>query len=388
MNLPAGIPPGQGSYSRRRTHIASAFNPTAGNSSLAFLDEEEALAPPGGGEPPFRRGRDHQRQIMVRRAVGVGVIVLLLILIVLGIRGCLNARKERNFENYARDLNAIVAQSKQLSDDFFGRLSDPGNLSPLSFEAEIKSYRGSAENLANRVAGLDTPDELKGAQSELQLAFDLRSDALTGISDQISAALGTQGRKEAVDSIAGYMNYFLASDVLYERSRAEINAELENQGISERVPESVFLPDQRWLDPLEVSSALAQVSGGKQATSGTHGLALYQTTVQPGDVTLDPSTPATISGTGSPEIDVQVQNQGDSEETDIGVSFELTGGTQTISGDATIPRIAAGAIQTATIPVQPAPDSGQQLTLEVTVQPVPGEQIADNNRSTYQITFG
>jgi CARDB len=354
---------------------------------LAFLDEEEAVAPPGGGEPPFRRVRDHQRQIMVRRAVGVGVIVLLLILIVLGIRGCLNERKERSFENYARDLNAIAAQAQQLSDDFFTRLSDPGNLSPLSFEAEIKSYRGSAENLAGRVEDLNTPDELKGAQSELELAFQLRRDALIGISDQISTALGTQGRKEAVDSIAGYMNYFLASDVLYERARTQIDAELQDQGISQQAPESIFLADQRWLDPLEVSSALALVSGGKQATSGTHGLALYQTTIQPGDVNLDPSSAATISGTGS-EIEVQVQNQGDSEEADVGVSFELTGGTQTISGEATIPRIAAGAIQTASIPIEPAPDPGQQLTLEVTVHPVLGEQIASNNRSTYQVTFG
>ena len=45
---------------------------------------------------------------------------------------------------------------------------------------------------------------------------------------------------------------------------------------------------------------------------------------------------------------MEVQNQGDAEETDVGVSFELTGGTQTISGDTTIPRIAAGGIQTAT----------------------------------------
>jgi hypothetical protein len=356
--------------------------------SLAFLDEEEALSPAGGDEPPFHRARDHQRQIMVRRAVGVGAVVLILILIVLGIRGCLNARKERGFENYARDLNAIVAQSDQLSQDFFGKLSDPGNLSALSFEAEIKSYRGSAEALASRVEDLDTPDELKGAQVELELAFELRRDALIGISDQISTALGNQGRNQAVNSIAGYMNYFLASDVLYERARSQINTELDDQGIAEQIPESVFLPEQRWLDPLEVSSALALVSGDKQATSGTHGLALYQTTVQPGDANLDPSSPATISGSGPFELDVQVQNQGDSEEGDIGVSYELTGGAQTISGDASIPRIAAGAIQTASIPIEPTPDPGQQLTLEVTVQPVLGEQIAENNRSSYQITFG
>ena len=39
---------------------------------MAFLDEEETVAPRGGGGPPFRGAGDHQRQIMVRRAVGVG----------------------------------------------------------------------------------------------------------------------------------------------------------------------------------------------------------------------------------------------------------------------------------------------------------------------------
>ena len=130
------------------------------------------------------------------------------------------------------------------------------------------------------------------------------------------------------------------------------------------------------------------MSGGKQATSGTHGLALYQTTIQPGDVTLDPSSAATISGSGPPEIDVQVQNQGDSRgNATSGSASSSPAARQTISGDATIPRIAAGGIQTASIPIEPAPDPGQQLTLEVTVQPVPGEQIANNNRSTYQVTF-
>ena len=258
---------------------------------MAFGDEEEALAPQGRRGSYDGRRRDHHRQVLVRRAVGAGVVVLLLILIVLGIRGCLDARKERGFENYVSDLNAIAAQSKQLSEDFFNRLSDPGNLSPLSLEAEIKSYRGSAEGLADRVDSLDTPDELQGAQSELELAFDLRRDALTGISDNISTALGTQGRSQAVNAIADYMRYFLASDVLYQRARTEIDAVLEDQGIDERAPESIFLTDpERWLDSLEVTSALAQVSGGKQASGGTHGLALYQTIIKPGDVSLDPTS--------------------------------------------------------------------------------------------------
>ncbi|HMC07081.1 MAG TPA: CARDB domain-containing protein [Solirubrobacterales bacterium] len=330
---------------------------------------------------------DRQRQIMVRRAVGLGVVVLLLILIVLGIRGCLNARKQRSFENYASDLNAIVAQTKQLSDNFFGKLNNPGNLSPLSFRAEIDTDRGTAETLDSRVHSLDTPGELKDAQNDLNLSYDLRRDGMAGIADQIPTALGKAGSSNASTAIAGFMKYFLASDVLYSRAEAEINSELSNQGIDQRVPDSVFLPEPiaDWLDPLKISGKLAAISGGKQVTSGVHGLGLLQTSV--GGTALSTSTPSTVSGSPS-AVDVEVQNQGDSTETNIAVSVQLTGGTQTVSGDGTIPRIIAGGNGTAKVPLEPAPATGQQLTLEVTVQPVPGEQVSTNNRATYQVTFG
>ncbi len=326
---------------------------------------------------------------MVRRAIGVGALVVLLILIVLGIRGCLNARKQRSYENYVSDLTAITTQTNQLSRDFFGRLNDPGNLSPLSFEAQIAADRGTAEGLDTRVHALDTPGDLDSAQNQLNLAYDLRRDALTGISDQMKTALGNPGpeRTAAVNSIADYMQYFLASDVLYGLAQGKTDSVLKEQGIDEKAPDSVFMTDpQRWLDPLEVSTALAAVSAGK-ATSGSHGLALLQTTVKPGNVTLDPNTPATISGGGAPGLDVQVQNQGSADESDVGVSFQLTGGTQTITGSGTISQLAAGSIQSASIPIRPSPERNTQLTLEVTVEPVPGEQLTNNNRLTYSVTF-
>ena len=321
--------------------------------------------------------------------MGVGIVVILLILVVLGIKGCLNARKQRSFENYASDLNSIVAQTQQLSKDFFGHLQDPGSLSPLSFEAQIDSYAGTAEGLRSRVDSLDVPGDLKGAQSKLSEAYELRADGMSGVARETKTALGTQGRQDAVDAIADYMRYFLASDVLYGIAQADINTELRDQGIDAQAPDSPFLPDPvaDWLDPLKISADLAQVSGGKAATSGTHGLGLLQTTIKPGNEVLDPSTPATISGGGPPEVDVQVQNQGDQEEADVAVSIQISGGSQTISGDATIPRIAPGEIQTASVPIQPTPETGAQLTLEVTVQPVPGEQVESNNRSSYKITF-
>jgi len=356
---------------------------------LAFLDEEE-LSSPGGTGPPSRRGDDRQRQILLRRAIGIGIVVIVLILIVLGVKGCLDARKTRSFENYVSDLNAITAQTSQLSGAFFGKLSDPGTLSPLQFKAEIAADRGTAENLASRVDALSTPGELSDAQNELNLSYQLRAQAMTGISNQMSTALGNPGpeRTKAIASITDYMQYFLASDVLYKQAQDQIDTELANQGINEKAPASVFMTDPtRWLDPLQVSTALASVSSANATAHGTHGLAIVATTVKPGDVALTPDTPATISGNGAPEIDVQVSNGGSVTEKGVGVSYSLTGGPQTVEGSTTIGAIAAGAIQTAALPIHPSPARNTPLTLEVTVLPVPGEQITTNNRLTYQLTF-
>ena len=59
---------------------------------------------------------------------------LIIVVLVLGIRGCLNARAERGFENYVRDLASITTEAQQLSGEFFERLEDPGDLTELSLE--------------------------------------------------------------------------------------------------------------------------------------------------------------------------------------------------------------------------------------------------------------
>jgi hypothetical protein len=343
---------------------------------LAFLDEEELVPPSGGGRPPSRRGPDRQRQLLLRRALGIGIVVVILILIVLGIKGCLDARKTRSFENYVSDLNAVTSQTSQLS---------------VEFKSEIASDRGTAENLSSRVDALSTPGELSDAQSQLELAYQLRAQALTGISNQMSNALGNPGptRDKALSSISDYMQYFLASDVLYKQAQGQIDAELQNQGIDEKAPASVFMADPtRWLDPLQVSTALSSISSSTQTSKGVHGLAIVATTVKPGDVALTPDTPATISGgTSGAQINVQVSNGGSVDEKGVGVNFSLTGGPETIQGTATIGSIAVGSTQTAALPIKPAPPRNTPLTLEVTVNPVPGEQITTNNRFTYQLTF-
>ena len=50
-----------------------------------------------------------------------------------------------------------------------------------------------------------------------------------------------------------------------------------------------------------------------------------------------------------------------------------------------ISSIAPGETQTVTIPLTPAPTG--QVTLDVEVEAVPGEQVTDNNKASYTVTF-
>ncbi len=325
-----------------------------------------------------------------RRALAFGIGVVVIVLLLLAVRGCLDARKERAYENYLRDLDSLVTTSSQLSDDFFQRFLDPGGLSELEFQAQLGSSRGTSEDLLNRVEGLDAPDELDAAQADLELAFELRRDGVASVVEQTEAALGDEGSQDATRQIATDMRQFLASDVLYARAQAEIDDVLAEQKLDGEAPASAFLPEpiELWLDDLEISTLLAQVAGETGAAgAATRGTELSSVTLRPGNVPLTPDTLNTV-GQVPTEIEVGVLNGGTTDETDVVVAFELLGSTESVEGEKTIPRINPAEEGTAVIPVNGEIPEGDDLTLIVTVYPVAGEAIVDNNEAAYQVRFG
>lgn len=325
-----------------------------------------------------------------RRAIAFAIAIVVIVLLLLGLRACFDARKERAFENYLRDLESLVTTSSQLSDDFFNRFRDPGEASPLEFQAQLGTSRGTSEELLNRVEGLDAPDQLDEAQTDLELAFELRRDGVTSVVEETEAALGDEGSREAFRQIATDMRQFLASDVLYARAKAEIERVLEEEELPGEVPASDFLPvpNEFWLDDLEISTLLAQVAGETGAAGGgTRGTELTTVTLTPGNVPLTPDTLNTVSQVPT-KIEVGVLNGGTTEEVDVVVSYELLGSTEAVEGEDTIDRIDPGTEETAEIAVQGEIPEEDDLTLVVTVYPVPGESIVDNNELAFQVRFG
>jgi hypothetical protein len=348
---------------------------------------------PHGG-PPATKGQARARQA----GLLLGAIVFL-ILVVIAFRGCLDARKDRSYQNYVSDLSSITAETEQLSTTFFQRLEgkDSGQTGDIGFEGEVNGDKGTSQALLDRAEGLDAPDDIKGAQEQVVLSFELRHDALEGIAAQLSGlSAGGKEADKAGRGIYTQMKVLSASDILYARAQDQIEQALIDNDVTvdEGVPDSQFLPDDpNYLDPAVTASALGGVSTGSGGTASdtackndgeTHGLGLVD-----GSTLLQPSGTALVNGgtvtaSGDDEIEVAVQNQGTADESNINVDVTSDSG---INQSGTIDQIAAGETQTVKIPLDPAPKAGDSVTLDVEVATVGCEQVADNNKASYTVTF-
>jgi hypothetical protein len=346
----------------------------------ALLEEPPAARSGRRRSPPRRPER---QQILIRRGLALGAGLLVLVLIVLGVKGCLDARKDRALSDYAGDVTQIVDETTQTSEAFFGKLEDPGNLSVTEFVAEVNADRSAMDNYATRVDGLDTPGDMSEAQRNLELVYELRSRAMGQIADRMSTALGDVGSEKATATIANQMRVLLASDVIYSAVvRPEIDGVLADNGIEgDDVPKSVFVADgTEWLDESAVSAALGAVSGATgAATPGVHGLGLIGASVN--GTELSEAGTTSVSSEEAPEVEVQVQNQG--ESTENGVTVSVTADGNTLQSE--ISSIGAGETQSVSIQLTPAPTG--RTALEVEVETVPGEQVSANNKASYSVVF-
>lgn len=359
---------------------------------MDFLDEEESAEPERPARATRRRssqrpprGGPPSREVLVRRAAALGVGLLILILLALAVRGCLNAREDRAVRDYVRDVASIVNETNQTSATFFERLANRGTLSVTEFVDEVNADRSAVDNYRSRIDSLDAPGDMARAQTALEDVYELRASAMNTIAEQLRTALGEQGRERAIQRITRQMSVLYSSDFMYALlAQSRINRVLEERGIGDtEAPASVFVPEGTlWLDEDQVSSALGVSSSAGEADDDlTHGTGLMGSSISGVDLLPDATNVVTVEGT--PELTVEVQNQGQAEETDVGISVTVGDGTEVTD---TIPAIAAGVTESVTIPLTPTPSGPTTITVDVGA--VPGEQFLENNTGTYEVDFG
>ncbi len=352
----------------------------------------------GGGSrrPPARTGRPdpataRQRQLIL----GGGAVVVFIVLVFL-VSSCQSSRKERALKDYNRSVTEIATDSTQLSTDFFAALDAAagGNV-----QVRINALRVTADELVDRAGALEPRDELARAQAALELTLNLRAQALRKIGEklpraQVSGRDNAQSAETAGTQIAGQMEQFLASDVIYsQRVAPYIREALQDADITgQRITVSRFLPNLAWLQPNTIFDRLdsPRAAGGQGANAepapGLHGHSL--TSVAVGSKALQPGTTTnSVPARPAPTFTVKFANGGDSPESDVVVTATVRVNGRATSKEKTITQTKAKAEDiSVSIPLGSSPPPGA-ATLTVTIAKVPGEEETANNEQTYTILF-
>jgi hypothetical protein len=335
---------------------------------------------------------------MVRRTLAIGAGLLILILLVLAFRGCLNARNERAIKDYVGNSSELINQSKLEGNQLFGLLGGSGSQDDAVDAANVvNGLRSESATLVDRAEDLDAPDEVSAAQENLLDALELRRDGLAAVANALPNALADEERRESTADIAEVMQVFLASDVLLKyRFRPNLEQTLRDEDLEDEVTvpsqrRLEFVPDVQWVDPDFVADQIAGLrgSGGgatdEAASPGLHGNGLGTVTL--GGVALVPGASATVPLSDDLSFEVQVVNQGENNETDVNVKVTVGEGNDATELEEAIPEIAVGEQQTVTIPLAERPPTGENVPVTVEVEPVPGEEMTDNNSADFTVIF-
>lgn len=328
--------------------------------------------------------------MMVRRRIAAGVGVILLIVIVLLVNGCLKRGKQQALESYNQSVNQIgQASESQTAKPLFTTLSDAAGKSALNVEVQVDQLRRQAQELAERGKGLSVPSKMTSAQRNLLSALNLRVEGLSKVAGLVREALGGQAQ-QASTKIAGAMETFLASDILYsQRVVPLIQQSLTAGGVSgQATSQSRFLPNLGWLTPATVQSRIAgqPASSNGAIAPGTHGHSLKGVSV--GTNTLEASpTINHVSGGSNPTFTVMVENAGSNPETNVKVDVSVTTEGKTLYASHVINKTEPGSTSNVDIPVTGV-TLGAASRVTVNIEGVPGESELANNKGTYIVIFG
>jgi hypothetical protein len=335
--------------------------------------------------------------MLVRRAVAAGVGLLVLVLLVVGVKGCLDSRKEQAMKDFNRDVAGVVQEANQNTATFFDTLTAGGS-SPSDLQTQVNQIRVRSEAQTRKAAGLSAPDEMRAPHRNLVLTLSLVQEAIGKVAEKIPSALASDSgvAEGGVRSIAGEMQAFTAADVVYTRRVAALIGQVLNQENigGQTIQTSSFQQNLDWLNPDIVARRIGSEAGrgaGGGVTGpvapGLHGHGLVGVSV--GGTALVPGGAANrIPASGNVVFKVTVANQGENPETDVRVRLRIRGsGVKTISTQKTIDQTRPGANADVDIPLGEPPPIGQAVTITVEVRAVPGEKKTDNNTQTYTALF-
>jgi hypothetical protein len=351
--------------------------------------------PPGG---PRRPVRPPAGLIPMLRLAGlIAFLILAAVLLVVLARGCASSGKHARYQNYIQAVRGIAGRSEQDGKDLNRTLAATG-IKESELETKIKGLAAREQQEVAQARELNPPGPLRREHDHLIEVLQLRASALSRLADAFRQT-ATAKAADATTSgrlIADQARLLVASDVNWDFYFKEpTQTELENQNIRDigGVPDSNIFPNPELASTATMTNVWQRVHGA--ATGGTpggkHGSALASVTALPDGKRLNPSGSASdneITASTDLAFQVAVEDSGDFQELNVGVTLTIQRSPKPIVLKKRIPVINSGETKTVTFTDINIGDLfGLPTTIKVDIEPVPGETTTTNNSAEYKVIF-
>jgi hypothetical protein len=369
-----------------------------------FFDEEDAPSweepegfdPQPPGQERGRRGRGSgfrppRNLTPLLRLVGlIALAILVVVLLVVWVEGCAaDAKLDRN-RTYLADIGSIGNASAKLGQQVSTLLTTPG-LNEEDLDAKLGGYVQTAENQMQQAEALDAPGPMVVPNAGAVEALRYRVNGLRGLQSAFKEAADETDATVAGEQLLAQTRRLLASDIIWSDSFQEpAEVVLSDEGIEGLdVPSSEFVTTDDLVSQSSLAAIWQRIQGASTGgtPSGLHGSGIRYVKALPSGQQLSTTTETTIKVTDELQFEVGVEDTGESQEVRIKVTLTIPKQPDSIVKTATIPIIDPGETKAVVFNVGALVPFGEQTSVKVDVDPVPGETNTGNNTAEFPVIF-
>jgi hypothetical protein len=337
--------------------------------------------------------------------VAVAAIVILIVVIALVVRDCRRSQLVDSYRSYIIEgVTPVASKSADEGKKLLALLANQKGDKAENVQRDVRAIGREAATLVTQAEGLNPPDKLGEAHRSLVTALKYRVNGIEALAAEIPNAVKSSDRADAAAKIATTMQRILASDVIYTDSFVgPARQALEDDNVDGvEVPESALLAGSTAANgagPAGARVILTNLKRGTAATTtdsttpatGLHGTGIVSVKVLASGKVVKELVNGQVNevpGSAENQWEVTIENGGDFVENgiDITATLKSTSGAPQIS-KAKVDSIDPKETQAVTLDVGTPPAFGENATLTIDVDKVPGEERTSNNTATYTVKF-
>jgi hypothetical protein len=332
---------------------------------------------------------------MLRLAGLIAFVILAVVLVVVLARGCASDSKHARYENYINDTRKVADASTSIGKQLNQALSATG-IKESQLEQKINGLAAQQQQGVSQAQDFNPPGPLRTENDRLIEVLSLRASGLSRLADAFRQTATAKNASAAGQLIASQARLLTASDVNWDfYFRQPTQAELLRQNITDigGVPDSEIFPNPDLASSLAMMNVWQRVHGAATGGNpgGKHGSALGPVKALPDGKTLQSGVAASdneITASTDLAFQVSVENSGDFQEFNVGVTLTIQKSPRPIVMRKKVPVINAGETKTVTFTnIDINGLFGLPTTVKVDIQPVPGETTTTNNSAEFKVIF-